>query len=438
MTVRILQGDCREVMASLPERSVHMCVTSPPYYSLRDYKIPPSIWGGDPECVHEWAEESVSTEAGKGNWAQGTNGRGELQPGGVDGKREPVRSTITRGTCLVCGAWRGCLGLEPTLDQYIAHIVECFREVWRVLRDDATCWVNIGDSFNAGRNGGHAGGTKGVSKPENAPKQSGANVPGLKPKDLMMVPARVALALQADGWWIRSEIVWAKKAPMPESVTDRPTSAHEKIYLLSKRGRYFYDAEAVREECATESNVRNKRDEAWGHKACMSPNGEGEREWNNPAGRNQRNVWHLSPEPLRDEHYAAYPTEIPRRAILAGTSEKGVCPGCGAPWLRVLDTGATKRQTFAGENGQQSHPPGASHTLVPISRETVGWGPSCACDAGDPIPATVLDPFGGSGTTGLVADRLGRDAVLIEMGEQYVAMGKRRITADAPLLASVS
>ena len=199
MSVRILEGDALTQLATLPAESVHCVVTSPPYWGLRSY-------GGD----------------------------------------------------------AGMIGLEPTLDEHIANLVAVFREVWRVLRTDGTVWLNYGDAYaNDGKWGGSTGGLHNTALHGSASSIGRAKVKtGLKPKDLMMLPARVALALQADGWWLRSEIIWAKPNPMPESVTDRPTNAHEKIFLLSKAARYFYDAEAVRVPGLSERGAKLMAD-AW-------------------------------------------------------------------------------------------------------------------------------------------------------------------------------
>ena len=216
----------------------------------------------------------------------------------------------------------GQMGLEETPAEYITNMVAVFREVRRVLRSDGTCWLNIGDSF--------------------------------ADKQLQMIPARLALALQDDGYYLRSDIIWHKTAPMPESVTDRPTSAHEHVFLLSKRANYFYDSEAVSEPNSESSGGwqgRARRGLLKSHAQGFGGNGETsqfDRNGNgaegrggvaaqNPAGRNQRNVWTLGPDPSPEAHFATFPREIPRRAILAGTSEHGVCAACGAPWERVVE-----------------------------------------------------------------------------------------------------
>lgn len=330
MTVQILIGDCRETLRTLPERSVQCCVTSPPYFGLRDYGV------------------------------------------------------------------AGQIGLEPTPDDFVAEMVAVFREVRRVLRDDGTLWLNLGDSYAANR-------TYQVSQTKHKTHDFGSGgamrVPdGLKPKDLIGIPWRVAFALQADGWWLRSAIVWAKPNPMPESITDRPTSAYEHVFLLAKSERYFYDAEAAKEPAVAGtdigafdggaqrnrdgSNANGGRNYRAGKQAAMAAmsnpatarrmGGFNER-WDRAEARgavqltrNFRNVWTIATRPFRGAHFATFPPDLAERCILAG------CPAGG----------------------------------------------------------TVLDPFGGAGTTGLVADRLGRDAVLIELNPEYAAMAERRIAED--------
>jgi hypothetical protein len=244
--------------------------------------------------------------------------------------------------------------------------------------------------------------------------------------------------------------VWTKKSPMPESVTDRPTSAHEKVFLLSKSARYFYDAEAVREDVNPNNDGSCSVVERAGgtaFDAAGKPIGA-RRKYETIKGANLRNVWHLGPEPFPEAHFATFPTEIPRRAILAGTSEKGCCAKCGAPWVREVErkdqgydgsrygkrvvgasggakTGGTDRSTLGSSNGKLT---GKS--------ETTGWSPSCGCETGI-VPCTVLDPFLGSGTTALVSDRLGRDCIGIELNPAYSAMARRRIEDDAGLFAAV-
>jgi DNA modification methylase len=236
----------------------------------------------------------------------------------------------------------------------------------------------------------------------------------------------VALALQADGWWVRSVICWAKKSCMPESVTDRPTNSWEPIFLLAKNRRYFYDATAVREPAEApavsekRSGMRSSDLETFG-----LTRGKSNPSCSHPDGKNQRNVWSLGPEPYAEAHFATFPTEIPRRAILAGTSARGCCPQCRAPWVRVVEKGETKNRT--ARNGQGNGELGAGLRFGDAETRTVGWEPGCQhgedpSETRSPIPCTVLDPFGGSGTTGMVALELGRKAILCELSEKYAKL----------------
>lgn len=304
----------------------------------------------------------------------------------------------------------GQIGLEPTFAEHLVKLVEVFREVRRVLRKDGTLWLNYGDAYaSSGSKGSGGGNNKG---------NAGAfydfkGDTGLKPKDLMLMPERLAIALQDDGWWIRSRIIWAKPNPMPESVTDRPTKSHEHIWLMSKAERYYYDADAIREtatyaepnspgsitspygqgftrmasmtnEAARPPGTRphkgiGAKGNANGFRGGSYVGGEpGKRSEvgnveNETLSRNARDVWTIATSPFPEAHFATFPPELAERCIKAG------CPADG----------------------------------------------------------TVLDPFGGSGTTGLVADRLQRNAILIELNPTYANMAKRRLTNDAPLFAEV-
>ena len=320
------------------------------------------------------------------------------------------------------------------------------REMWRVLRDDGTCFVNLGDSYNGSGGAGGDYGPGGIK--EGQPKYPGRKISALKPKDLMMIPARFALAAQADGWYLRSDIIWHKKAPMPESVTDRPTRAHEFIYLLTKIEKYYYDADAIREPLVTESNIRNKSLEKH-NAAVLSPIGQGEREWNNPNGRNKRTVWTLGPAPFKGAHFATFPIELPLTCIKAGTSEHGVCPECLAPWQRVTERTAQQynekegvaqrlRNQGATSGGTEKVTLGVTHL---VKRDTLGWQPACTCGevvgypsievpfapggdtgywAAEPIPATVLDCFNGSGTSGKAAMRVNRSYIGVDICNEYL------------------
>jgi DNA modification methylase len=464
MTTRIITGNCRTVLAALPAESVHCVVTSPPYWGLRDYSTEPQVWGGDADCEHDFPNAQPDQQK-----------RGEKRPeltgGGcaVWSTRDCTTKAGGGAFCRRCNAWRGSLGLEPTPALYIDHMVAVFREVRRVLRKDGTLWLNIGDSYHNFRTHMQGGqppqgfhkDKKGQPKRHGQPEIRGSNrasrFEGIKEKDLIGIPWMLAFALRADGWWLRSEITWAKRAPMPESITDRPTGATEKVFLLTKSARYFYDQEAV-----LEPHSREWFNESVGAEYMTAKDGRidgGKLKGNgNPSGRNMRNWWLLGPEPFAEAHFATFPTEIPRRAILAGTSQKGVCPKCGAPWERIVEKKFTPQTDVSADRGVRGaldqKPMDERNTWEGFPRgttdaQTIGWRPTCDCDACDeypreswgpfqPMPATVLDPFGGAGTVGLVADRLRRHAILIELNPDYAEMARRRIEDDAGMFADVA
>lgn len=454
--VLLVQADARHM--PLQDGSVHMAVCSPPYWGLRNYAgIEPSIWGGHAECLHEWGDTidvNATNHTDKRRWQHTRNGRDEEQ---LTEKRVAwLRTTVPQGQfCHHCGAYAGMLGLEPLHDClawargetpcptcFVCHLRTVFTEVWRVLRPDGTLWLNIGDSMSSGGRVGH--GTRQGYKQQTNRGMNGTNdpprlpqPPGLKPKDLCMVPARLALALQTDGWYLRSDIIWTKPNPMPESVTDRPTKAHEYVFLLSKSERYFYDATAVQENCAPESwhnsDFRRTRN------LTLHPTtGMGERNARE-ATRNLRSVWDIPTSPYSDAHFATYPPALVERCIKAGTSQMGVCPQCGAPYRRLierqrlLDGHIPVSGTFSRPDQPFRIPPnGVGHYRYTTQTTQHGWAPGCQCDAGAPVPATILDPFAGSGTTGLVARALGRHAVLCDLSYPYLHdQARHRLSLDA-------
>lgn len=384
MKAKILTGDCLEVLRGMPSESVHCCVTSPPYYGLRDYGV------------------------------------------------------------------AGQIGLEESPDAFVARLVEVFREVRRVLRDDGTLWLNLGDSYSSGGRTSQTVQTvrrgqvvdnmrkrptsRDVDGDAASGKQEYLNgtamrppvVDGLGGKQLLGIPWRVAFALQADGWYLRQEIIWHKPSPMPESVTDRCTKAHEQIFLLAKSQRYFYDAKAVREKqgevTRTAATFRNGGDYTNGNsyhnsrKKKKDSHGDGAK----GTGRNRRSVWTVASQPYAAAHFATYPPKLIEPCIMAGTSEEGCCPQCLAPYQRITERTQINRERpnqYVKRTGD----------VAGIESRTVGWEATCQCNAGEPIPCTVLDPFNGSGTTGQVALNLGRDYVGIELNPEYVELTKKRL-----------
>jgi DNA modification methylase len=332
--------------AHLPIRNgvTQTVVTSPPYWGLRDYGLPPLVWGGDAACVHAWGEEieRQRKSGGTGKTTLSNDGRPyELMLKAQQSAVDRASFDVSGGAfCRHCSAWRGCLGLEPTPELYVDHLVTVFREVRRVLRDDGTLWLNLGDSYATSVRG--EGGTeRGLHADRRTRYDLNQHFAplhvrhGLKPKDLVGIPWRVAFALQADGWYLRADIIWAKPNPMPESVTDRPTKAHEYLFLLAKSERYYYDAEAIKEPDAGTDHARAILD---GQPSLEPSNGlksahRGIRtlEGRNGAGRNRRSVWIIATQPYPEAHFATFPLELVRPCILAGSPVGGLVmdPFCG-------------------------------------------------------------------------------------------------------------
>lgn len=393
----ILCGDALQQLRTIPDNSVHCCVTSPPYWQLRDYGVP------------------------------------------------------------------GQLGLEPTIQEYVASIRAVFAEVRRVLRKDGTCWVNLGDCYASGGHGGDTGKSK----------------TGGKPKDLCGIPWRVAFALQDDGWYLRSDIIWHKPNPMPESTTDRPTKAHEYLFLLAKSQRYFYDAQAIKEPV---SGTANARGHGVNPKSMVAPTGWDTRPGrhrelkgrykvkqnesfsgaiNGPVSqRNKRSVWTIPTHAYPGNHYATYPPNLVKPCILAGTSAYGCCSSCGSPYTRTVENGqpdldhqracggdingeyhGTATKNFAAANAQDASATKARILRGMVAKITTGWIPSCPCSSCPcpptvyVIPATVLDPFAGSGTTALVASELGRSSIMIELDPDQAKTIRQRLNSITPGLA---
>ena len=424
MTTFLLQS--RAGQLPLPDHSVDCVVTSPPYYGLRVYKAPTLIYGGEACCAHEWNIYEHNPQPHGDDAANTGLGSSKAQIVGETTRMGVVQSA----TCVRCGAWRGQLGLEPTPELYLTHLVAVFREVRRVLKPWGTLWLNMGDSYTTG-----SGGDRKVRPRSEERARMRPLVSGHKPKDLMMMPHRLALALQADGWWVRQDIVWAKGNPMPESVRDRPTRAHEYIFLLSKSARYYYDADAIREPNHT---VGDPREGGGRHLYSRKWDGKGHYQSAvaiNPAGRNKRSVWRLNTQPYPGAHFATFPVVLPELCIRAGTSEVGVCSVCGKPWERVVERNCPERPKLAcGDMDER----GVTRTTVGLAQlskygasvvRTFGWRSTCDCGA-SPRPALVLDPFGGAGATAIAAQRLGRDSIILDISPEYLDLARQRLLAQ--------
>jgi len=373
--------------------------------------------------------------------------------GGVATITAQEGANAPRDACPRCGARRvdNQLGLEASPDLYVERMVAVFREVWRVLRDDGTVWLNLGDSYAASGGDDHSGSSDGKVGRGDRPDQRRRS--GLKPKDLVGIPWRVAFALQADGWTLRSDIIWSKPNPMPESVTDRPTKAHEYVFLLSKRPRYFYDADAIREPAfdAGRVNGRDGRDEDERARPPGSRPRTLARLDYTATGRNRRSVWTIATEPFPEAHFATYPQALVQPCILAGTSEHGECVECGAPWVRVVERGELESTEAArisewdrGKVAASAADTGRAGALQASGFKpnhvrpstTTGWRASCQCDA-PTRPQLVLDPFIGSGTTALVARHHGRRCIGIDLSAEYLEIAAKR-TQQLGLFGSVA
>jgi len=331
--VKVLVGNSLTRLRELPDESANTCVTSPPYWGLRDYGGENEVWGGDSDCEHEWEHYTRQSENTRNN-----DNSLQLKSAYWDAQEQ--------GHCKHCDAWWGQLGLEPTPELYVENLVLIFREVKRVLTTDGSLWLNLGDSYWAGN-----------------------THPILKPKDIIGIPFRVAFALQADGWWLRQDIIWAKPNCMPEPVKDRCTKSHEHIFLLTKSQNYYFDSEAIKERAVTKSSSGNDCTDTrltygvGGGNTGLKDLRKKYKKDGLPTHRNKRSVWWVSPKPFKGAHFAVYPPELIEPCILAGCPEGGI----------------------------------------------------------------VLDPFGGSGTTGAVAIKHDREAVLIELSAEYAKLMPKRI-----------
>jgi DNA modification methylase len=292
-----------------------------------------------------------------------------------------------------------------------------FRELRRVLKPEALLWVNLGDCYNAATNSPRHPSTNRVGYWQAAGTMGDRRVraTNLKPKDLVGIPWRVALALQADGWYLRSDVIWSKSNPMPEGVRDRPVRSHEYLFLLTKQPHYFYDPEAVREPAAGEGLL--------GRPPVAGPL---------RRGRAQRSVWNLPTQRYHEAHFATFPERLVEPCILAGTSAAGNCPNCGRAWKRqvhVRYANPGNRRSNGPRSLERRHvSPGFRKRLVRLI-EGEAWCPGCNCNL-DPIPATVIDPFAGSGTTLAVARRLSRRSIGIELSRTYIELARRRLGFD--------
>lgn len=497
---------------------MHCVVTSPPYWGLRAYGTDPQVWGGDEGCQHDWRDSFLSRGLSGGDGTASTLTKKSRETI-ISQHATQVVPKQQQSFCKHCNAWRGELGSEPTIELFLSNLVGVFADVRRVMRDDATLFVNLGDSYaNDTKWGGesssknthsNAGGYQGQRLKRNS---------NLKPGDLCNVPHRFAEAMRADGWLWRQTLVWAKGisgeirrgSVMPESVSGtrwerckvktgrkpvewgatpkgwdvgagahdsmgkgnyrkegereatvavfepcpgckkceandgyvlrrgsgRNTTSHEYIFLFAKASGYFWDQEAVKEvakygRCGWTANAYGRQQEASPSDARSNKKGSHSNGNIPDEGGNPRSVLHWSPFAFPEAHFATFTPQLPTFTIKAGTSERGVCAKCGAPWARVVDTTPMEikrsdRREHLG-NGVPGQRTAASGTMTkPATSKTVGWRSTCTCGA-ETIPATVLDPFGGACTTIIAALSLDRRGIAIELNPEYAEMAEKRI-----------
>jgi len=386
-----------------------MVMTSPPYWQLRDYGDGTvTVWGGDEDCPHEW---TVADEVRRGGSNTADNppdvgGNQHAQDTGIRG------DGVASHDCQRCGAWRGQFGLEPTREQYVENLVTVFREIRRVLRPDGSAWLNLGDTY--------------------------------KDKQKNLVPHRVAIALQADGWVVRNDCTWVKPNPMPQSVKDRLNTTTEQVFYLRPQPDGWFDLDAIREPHAEHSLERRERDDynRGGEDVTGLSEHKGIAEQGaHPAGKNPGDVFEVTTKPYPEAHFAVYPPELCEKPIKA-TCPPRVCAECGAPYEREVEDKGLGGEAKIHDTDR----PAAEERDVSDSsllrtngrtwreREHKGWTPTCDCDTDATAPGIALDPFAGAGTTARVAKDLGRRFVGIDLNPEYVAMAQKRVgvTVDEP------
>lgn len=424
------EGDALALLRTFPSEIFNTCVTSPPYYGLRAYGTNPVIWDGDENCQHEWIDATYVRNNDK------TAGAKQKTNVGAIGRDAPIKNDF----CSKCGAWRGELGSEPSPELFIKHLVDIFREAKRTLRDDGTLWVNMGDSYCANTTGSQGNGKSTLQGGKSTQIEAGKRPNnktgnGLKPKDLIGIPWMLAFALRADGWYLRMDNIWYKRNPMPESVTDRPTKAHEYFFLLSKSQKYYYDAEAIKTEVIPHSPNEShfsdgtKKDVLIRQRGYKTPDG-----WDTAPG--SHGTIHREG---REKGFKGY---VPKRNPRPGIDTNGGNQGNGGIPIKGYEHRGSGDKTLTGHSGNFD----SAGNLIgdgKANKRSVWDVPTKpfkeahfatfpeelivdCIKAGCPEGGLVLDPFGGANTTGVVSRKLNRNYVAIELNPKYIKIGEKR------------
>jgi len=436
-TNRIIQGDALTELRKMPDESIDMCMTSPPYWALRAYKSEPQVWDGKVDCQHEWSEKIPPRGA-----KSGKHGPGSIigAKKGQDGARRGEGTDF----CSKCGAWRGELGLEPTFDLYIKHLCDIFDEVKRVLKKMGTCWVNLGDTYWSAKGScfNPGGGEKSI---ETSKKEKGtyplsrgnkSDIPYLESKSLCQIPARFSIEMCNRGWILRNDIIWFKPNCMPSSVDDRFTVDYEHLFFFVKSKRYYFEqqfepyleplnrwgGDTLKRE--TSKTQEYKDMQKIGNSSALRV---GRPMRPDEQGRNKRCVWKMPTAPYPEAHFATYPEKLCEIPIKAGCP-KCICKKCGKAKEKIIDveyTGQSMSETEKYSQKEKRYGTNPTYGWGQAKRTDLGYT-DCGCNAGWE-GGIVLDPFCGSGTTCAVAKELGKQYIGIELKPEYIKLAEKRI-----------
>ncbi|RKY40324.1 MAG: hypothetical protein DRP85_08755, partial [Candidatus Makaraimicrobium thalassicum] len=448
-------GHVLDILKQMPDEFVDCVVTSPPYWGLRDYNTKPQIWDGDPDCDHEFEMTTEIKNMGVSNSSTLNGGKGVSD----HEKIKNIKIQTEKGFCKKCGAWKGSLGLEPDFKLYIQHLKQIFAEVKRVLKKEGTCWVNLGDTYSGSwGNSGNRFEKTGISynqreknvmyikrngSPNYVPPQQKSTLP---PKCLVGIPQRFVLMMIDElGWTLRNQIIWYKLNCIPESATDRFTRDFEHVFFFTKSRKYYFeqqfepvsedrikrDLDRIKRDLSTKSYLSEKHTKAGVKRPYDNKKTDEEILQRLSLGRNKRCVWVVNVQSFKDAHFAVYPEKLVEIPIRAGCPEY-ICRKCNTPRVKIYkrmgessaDNMKNKdKSRFNSEQGKKQNLRAKRECFFRPIKTSYS---DCGCNAGWK-PGIVLDPFFGSGTTGLVALKLNRNFIGIELNPDYIKMAMKRI-----------